>query len=308
MQEHLGKTIKKYRQMNSMTQKELAAMIHVEHSTISNWELGKRKVDLETARHLSEILGFSLDDLSESENHNIIYQSIEHRNFKHEIQKKYIVFKLVIILFFIGLSWTIFSGDIGFVSIFLVLFVLIVLYDIFLLFKPKVDVDYYQVQQRKKVYVKKQTKHLNVKKRFRKKICTFIIYYLVLMVYLSLSLTFLYSIVESSIYVYISSIFILSILFFMIIYREFRLWNTKTSFDYKQFQYKKDLILYRLLVIVFDGIIMYSLSITAYYLSSIADTRTILFLLSSSILYLGMGYDLYIGKLVYLSDFSLNYE
>jgi transcriptional regulator with XRE-family HTH domain len=307
MNDNIGKIIKKYRKMNNMTQKELANLIHVEHSTISNWELGKRKVDIETARELSQILGFSLDDDSEVKSNNLIYQSIEYRNFKSEIQKKYMMVKLLFIILFINFSATIFGGNINFISIFAVVYIIFILYDVLLLFKPKVDIDHYNISQNKTVFLEKNIKNDKFKKDYIKRLINMISYYIALMIILSLSHAFLYPIDHSVSYIFVSSILVFSGLFIFFIIREVRFWRMKKSFDYKKFQYKNDLFIYRLMIVIFDFLILYTLATTSFYLDAISSNLVIYFLYMFSFYYYGVGYDLYIRKLNYLSDFSLKY-
>jgi transcriptional regulator with XRE-family HTH domain len=307
MNENIGMKIKKYRQQNNMTQKELANLIHVEHSTISNWERGKRKIDIETANKLSKILGFSLDDSSQVENNNAIYKSIEYRNFKSEIQKKYIIVKLLVILIFVGFSVALFGGDINFISIFAVVYMIFILYDVLLLFKPKVDIDHFNVSQNKKVFLENNIKEDQSKRDLTKRVCIIIGYYIILILALSLSLTFLYQVDQSLAYVFVLSIIVISIVFIYFIFRELHYWEKKKKFEYKKFQYKKDLFLNRLIIVIFDLLVLFTLTTTSYYGNEFTNTGVMVFLYMTSLFYYGIGYNLYINKLIYLSDFSLNH-
>ncbi len=51
------------RRKAGFTQKELALRLNVKQNTISNWENGKAKPDIITARKLSEILNVSTDEI-----------------------------------------------------------------------------------------------------------------------------------------------------------------------------------------------------------------------------------------------------
>lgn len=55
--------IKKLRKRAKMTQHELAELIGVKQATISLYETGKRKIDINTAQKIAIALEVSLDEL-----------------------------------------------------------------------------------------------------------------------------------------------------------------------------------------------------------------------------------------------------
>lgn len=59
----MGETIKKLRKRAKMTQHELAELIGVKQATISLYETGKRKIDINTAQKIAIALEVSLDEL-----------------------------------------------------------------------------------------------------------------------------------------------------------------------------------------------------------------------------------------------------
>ena len=59
----LGQRIKDYRNLNKMSQEELAERVYVSRQTISSWENDKSYPDIHSLLMLSEIFNVSLDDL-----------------------------------------------------------------------------------------------------------------------------------------------------------------------------------------------------------------------------------------------------
>lgn len=59
----IGNKIKQLRKHRGMYQKDLADILQVDQTTISNWENDKRLPDLHTIRAISEIFKVSINDL-----------------------------------------------------------------------------------------------------------------------------------------------------------------------------------------------------------------------------------------------------
>lgn len=55
-------TLKQFREEKGMSQTELANLVGLKQTTISQYENGSRKPDLEKAKRLSDALDISLDD------------------------------------------------------------------------------------------------------------------------------------------------------------------------------------------------------------------------------------------------------
>ena len=62
----LGDTIRSKREEQTMTQQELADLLHVTRQTVSRWESGSRCPDLILAKKIADIFGIPLDDLVSS--------------------------------------------------------------------------------------------------------------------------------------------------------------------------------------------------------------------------------------------------
>ena len=67
----IGKKLQKAREEAGLSQKELARRLGCTQASLSNYELGKRRLYLAELQHLSEILGkpvtFFLEDIDEAE-------------------------------------------------------------------------------------------------------------------------------------------------------------------------------------------------------------------------------------------------
>ena len=59
----LGKRLKDYRNLNKMSQEELADRVYVSRQTISSWENDRSYPDIHSLLMLSEIFNVSLDEL-----------------------------------------------------------------------------------------------------------------------------------------------------------------------------------------------------------------------------------------------------
>ncbi len=94
MSYEIGKRICKYRKMKNISQKELANMLGITNSRVSNWEQGVNRPDVETLAKVckaldvspSELLNIKLptDELSEQER-NVIKAYRTHTNLQHAV-------------------------------------------------------------------------------------------------------------------------------------------------------------------------------------------------------------------------------
>lgn len=58
-----GKILKEQRKINDLTQEDLAGLLNVSRSAISNWEIGRNYPDIQTLIEISKLLGVSIDFL-----------------------------------------------------------------------------------------------------------------------------------------------------------------------------------------------------------------------------------------------------
>ena len=58
----IGQALKRARESNGLTQKQLAEMLYVDPSLVCRWEKGHRKVPLVTFAVILDILEMTLDD------------------------------------------------------------------------------------------------------------------------------------------------------------------------------------------------------------------------------------------------------
>ena len=62
-QEDFGKLIKRIRQENNLTQKDLAEKYNVTYQAVSKWENGKNMPDILLLREISNIFNINMDEL-----------------------------------------------------------------------------------------------------------------------------------------------------------------------------------------------------------------------------------------------------
>ena len=63
----IGNNIKEYRELNKMTQKDIAEILEVEPGTISKYELGMIEPNIESLKRLAEIFNITVDELIKDE-------------------------------------------------------------------------------------------------------------------------------------------------------------------------------------------------------------------------------------------------
>lgn len=59
----IGAAIKAARRKKGLKQCRLAKILYMDRSTVSNWETGKRRIYLDVAIDVADILGITLDEL-----------------------------------------------------------------------------------------------------------------------------------------------------------------------------------------------------------------------------------------------------
>lgn len=94
----IGKKIKEARSIKEMTQQELADLLHVSRSAISNWESERNYPDLDTIVLLSDILEVSLDKLLRED--KIMVKEISNEQRKNK--KRKIILRIIVPLFIIS--------------------------------------------------------------------------------------------------------------------------------------------------------------------------------------------------------------
>ena len=87
----IGKNIKQLRQIKNMTQDELAEKLFVTRQTVSNYEIGRTRPDIEMLTKMAEVMGTDVNE--------ILYGIPEPVNKKKEIIKSCVAFIASVILF-----------------------------------------------------------------------------------------------------------------------------------------------------------------------------------------------------------------
>jgi len=98
----IGAKIKEARTEKKMTQQELADLLNISRSAISNWESGRNYPDLDTIVRLSDILEISLNKLLRED--KIMVKEISKEQRKNS--KRKILLRIIIPLFIISLCTT----------------------------------------------------------------------------------------------------------------------------------------------------------------------------------------------------------
>ncbi|MHC5374804.1 helix-turn-helix domain-containing protein [Enterococcus sp. LJL120] len=74
MENFLGEKLRSYRLEQQLTQKQLADRLFVSDKTISKWERGAGKPDIDTLKNVADLLNLSVDDLLEEREPNFYYE------------------------------------------------------------------------------------------------------------------------------------------------------------------------------------------------------------------------------------------
>lgn len=98
-QEKIGQFIKKIRQDNNLTQKDLADKLGVTYQAVSKWENGKNVPDIATLKEISELFNTNIDEILNGEKkEKISEQTKEKNNYIYPI----ILIALIIVLLIVG--------------------------------------------------------------------------------------------------------------------------------------------------------------------------------------------------------------
>jgi len=65
----IGNDIRKYRELNGLTQKQLAEKLNISSARLSNWEIGINRPDVDMLAKLCEILNVSANTLLHLDTH-----------------------------------------------------------------------------------------------------------------------------------------------------------------------------------------------------------------------------------------------
>lgn len=101
----IAQSLKEKRAEKKLTQQELADLLHVSRSTISNWETGRNYPDLDTLIKISDLLDISLDIMLKEEN-GMVNEIME--EVKNGAKRKWLL-RLIVPLFLITLFISIYS-------------------------------------------------------------------------------------------------------------------------------------------------------------------------------------------------------
>ena len=79
----ISKNIKKYRKLNSMTQKQLGNLVGVSTAAVSNWETGSNSIDIDSLFKVCKALNVSISEITEDK------VSFEINGYERQLVQKY---------------------------------------------------------------------------------------------------------------------------------------------------------------------------------------------------------------------------
>lgn len=79
MSSEFGNKLKKIREINGISQVEIANMLNVHKATVSKWEKGKTEPDLITLKTIAKILEVSIDELLDEQPYDYNFE-YHHKN------------------------------------------------------------------------------------------------------------------------------------------------------------------------------------------------------------------------------------
>jgi transcriptional regulator with XRE-family HTH domain len=305
--------IKKYRRLKGLTQKDLGDKLHVEHTTISNYETGKRRPDIETLVRIAQILDVDIKDLTEVEinikkidnSTNGLRQNIYVKVFNKEINMRnflsQLFFVLISIIFFLPSKL---NSQTSLMFFFTIMFMYI-LNDILRLIFPIKSVESFSVELNKNVSFE-NNKRITIK--YLLKWLIYVLINLLLLIFIS---TIIYIGIdmngtESNIDNLYSIFLIMTIVSFSIVliygFKRFKLGNV-VPYDF--FKYKLDLFAHKVIIILAKLLYVYSYTALFYFRDVLDNHFFWIFLLFPPILVLST-YTMYFDSLRYLSNFKLN--
>lgn len=264
----LAKNIRKLRLTKGIKQNELAEIINVNTSTISNYENGKRIPDIEIIKSLSQYFNVSIDDLTKDENIQLTEKKLEnninnnffsYRYLLYEVKNTWlrILYLLVIIMYTFFIVF-VFNDNDNFLYIFLL--IIYILIEIIHLFIDKfIFVKIINVGFQEKVICSINDVKINLN-RFNK-FNILLLHYITIIGFFSfgLSLTYLshyFPIEHLSI---ISIYFIILIFLYIIIFSNILSNKYNADLEYKDYINNRKLFLKKSLLIL-NGLLFFFIS------------------------------------------------
>jgi len=155
MNNNIGLNIKKLRLDNNLSQKEFGKIFHVTNSTVSYWEKGEREINHDTLREIASYFNVSLDSLYGNDSlinndYQAIYKEVKLYDFKPEISKVSLSFRLAYIFLPVILNLIFARGNIVIFILFVLASFAFLIYDLYHLFiTPSKNVKSYNLRMNK---------------------------------------------------------------------------------------------------------------------------------------------------------------
>jgi len=286
--------------------------LHVEHSTISNYERGTRKVDLETYVSIANALSVTVKDLTNisvetsktTENNMSFRKNIKAKSFNKEINIRFFIFKIIFLITFFTISLFQKLRTIEVIIIFMLLMAIIIIVDFISLLIFKKGVKYFSVDIDKDVIYESNFRYTNIefiKWTIQIIFTYFSIIFITAFVYVGIDL-----LGEERNLIQLFSIYflIIFIIFIIVLLLETYRFKLQTSVEYDKFTYKKDLFLFKLTIISSELLYFYTYVATYYYSEILNQQFYWIFLIFTPLLII-ITYDLFFKKIKFLSGFEL---
>lgn len=305
--------IKRVRRLKGLTQKQLAEALHVEHTTVSNYENGKRKVDIEMYAKIAHVLGVKVKDLIDIEIEveeigvpsNDIRKNFDIKTYNKEINPKNMIVQIYFILIaFVVFAFSIMKSETTFI-IFFFSFLVFILDDLYRLFFPKKSIDSFSVSVDKKVSFQ------NITKRSTKSFSLwlgviifnyFAIIFISALVYIGVNLIGSESYLNTLYSFFLILVVILMCINIVIEFKKFRL---QVNFPFDMFSYKLDLFVYKFTIILVKLMYLYAYTSIYYFRDTLNKQFYWIYLIFTPFIIFSV-YEMFSQKLKHLSGYMLN--
>lgn len=295
-----------------MTQKQLAEMLYVKDSTISNWEKGKREVNSDLLAKIANIFDCSIDDLYGNEkiktNISKPRQIISVRDFSREYNYRYLILKGIYVLLALGFVIFTPNGSLDISMAFLLFSFLFLIVDVVAIFYTKEHIKIYDVDMEKEVkYVNKLDKKELNKDWIFKVLFTFFLF-----IVSNIVIPIIYLLLQKDnedltlkIISLITTILVFTNFFILIVYELKNSLITK-EVNYYNYNYKFRLFLRKTLIVIYQSLFLLVYTIILFYGRSAIDINDLWVAILFPPFLVFISHLLLLFELKSLSDFKIN--
>jgi transcriptional regulator with XRE-family HTH domain len=295
-----------------MTQKQLAEMLYVKDSTISNWEQGKREVNNDILAKIANIFGCSIDDLYGNDkikaNISKPRQIISGRDFSKEYNFRYLILKGVYVLLALGFVIFTPNGSVDISMAFLLFSLLFFIVDVVAVFYTKEHIKIYDVDMEKEVkYINEMDKKELNKDWIFKVLFTFFLF-----IVSNIVIPIIYLLLQKDnddltvkIISLVTTILIFTNFMILIVY-ELKNSMIKKEINYHDFDYKFRLFLRKTLIVIYQSVFLLVYTIILFYGRSAIDINDLWIAILFPPLLVFISHLLLVFELKLLADYNIN--